>query len=46
MHISTSYSLYDAQWLRIALSKGCTRLGGSLPENEAEQASEMLCFFE
>jgi hypothetical protein len=31
--ILTNYYAYGVWWLRIAQSKGCTRLGASLPEN-------------
>jgi len=34
-----------AKRLRIAQSKGCSRLGASLPKMETEPASEMSCFF-
>jgi len=33
VNILTSYYAFGVWWLRIAQSKGCTRLGASLPEN-------------
>jgi hypothetical protein len=33
VNIIISYYTYGVRWLRVAHSKGCTRLGTSLPEN-------------